>query len=564
MISRNGPRPATENPSCLCVERERNSCISIKRWSRTLAVRLATLVVPGLLAAGCGGSKLHYPPTGSEGRAGSFVLEADTLAIGAGKFVADLGTITVPENRSNTSSRLISIPFLRIRTRSRNPAEPVFAFAGGPGQSNLWWEDKKTSPFLQEHDFVAVGYRGVDGPVVLDLPEMTKAVKKNSDPLSKKSLRAIAGAWTAGAKRLTAEGIDLDGYTMPEVIEDNESVRKALGYDRIDLLSESYGTRIAYLYGLRHPEAVFRSAMMAVNPPGHFVWNAEMIDEQLKEYSRLWSRDPASLRRSADLYMSMRKVLRSMPKRWLLFPIEPDKVRVVTFALLFHRSTAAMVFDAYVSAEHGDPSGLALMSMAYDYVVPSLAVWGDMACKAVSADFDSTIDYSACDTSAQTPLGSPMSAFSWGPLQYSRWPVRMLPEDFCRIRRSEVQTLLVSGSIDFSTPPDYARDELLPSLPNGKQVVISECGHVNDLWNLNSANTQLILTSFYDTGTPDTSRNAYMPMDFGVAWGFPLIAKSAVGVILVFAGGILAAIFLLIRRFRRRKKTYFTGSQAET
>ncbi len=521
---------------------------------RPRASKAITLLVLILSVPGCGGDKLHYPPAASDNKAESISVVVDTLKIGSEKYIADAGMITVPENRSVPASRLIGIPFLRIRSRASNPAEPVFALTGGPGQSNMSWDKGKASAFLTKRDFVTVGYRGVDGSCILDIPEMTIAIKENGDPLSEKSLRAIGRAWATGGERLKAEGVDLDGYTMLEVIEDNESVRRALGYDRIDLLSESYGTRIAYLYALKHPGSIFRSAMIAVNPPGHFVWKADMIDKQLREYSRLWSRDPALLRRSPDLYVSMSKVLESMPRRWLFFPIDPGKVRMVTFALLFHRSTAAMVFDAYFSAEHGDPSGLALMSLAYDFVIPSLAVWGDMACKAVSADFDSAIDYLACDTSAATPLGSPMTVFSWGPLEYSRWPVKMLPGYFRSVHRSDLPTLLISGSVDFSTPPSYATDELLPALKNGRQVVISECGHVGDLWNLNATNTQLILTGFYDTGTPDTSRNSYTPMDFRVAYGFPFIAKAAVCVILLGAAGLAALSIFILKKIRRRRE----------
>ena len=115
-----------------------------------------------------------------------------------------------------------------------------------------------------------------------------------------------------------------------------------------------------------------------------------MIDKQLKYYSALWSQDSVFSLKSKDLYGDMRTVLDTMPSKWLLFSIDPGKVKVVTFCLLFQRKTAAMVFDSYVAAKQGDPSGLALMSLAYDYVLPSMFTWGDLASKAVSADFDST------------------------------------------------------------------------------------------------------------------------------------------------------------------------------
>jgi pimeloyl-ACP methyl ester carboxylesterase len=509
---------------------------------------------------GCGNNDKKYPQPPADARADSYVREAKELKIGSEIYRADFATITVPENRSNPASRLISIPFLRIHSHSKNPAEPILALAGGPGESNMTWDWGKAATFLPDHDFVLVGYRGVDGSTLLECPEVTKAFKQSDDLLGEESMKNIGRAWIADAKRLKAQGIDLDGYSMLDCIEDNESVRKALKYERINLLSESYGTRIAYLYGLRYPDHIFRSAMISVNPPGHFVWEPRTIDAQLKQYAALWSKDSAMSAKTSDPYGTVRRVLDAMPGRWLFLSINPGKVRVVTFVLLFQRNTAAQVFDAYVAADRGDPSGLALMSLAYDFVVPSLFTWGDLASKAVSADFDSTRSYGAEMESTDYPLGSPLGKVLWGSSRYGRWPMQQLPEEFRKLRNSDVQTLLLSGSIDFSTPAEFATNELLPYLKNGKQIIFSECGHVNDMWYVNPENTRLILTSFYDTGVPNTSLNRYVPMDFGVGWGFPALVKVTLGVIAFVIIALVAAVVWLIRKCRKWTASELTNS----
>jgi pimeloyl-ACP methyl ester carboxylesterase len=83
-----------------------------------------------------------------------------------------------------------------------------------------------------------------------------------------------------------------------------EETREALGYARINLYSLSYGTRVAYIYGLRHPDSLHHSLMYAVNPPGGFVWEAEMVDRQLHKYAALWADDPESVRRTPDLIVN--------------------------------------------------------------------------------------------------------------------------------------------------------------------------------------------------------------------------------------------------------------------
>lgn len=457
-------------------------------------------------------------------------------------------------------ARLISIPFLRIRSIAKTPAEPIFGLAGRPGATNMSWSRQKAQTLLREHDFVLVGYRGVDGSTVLDCPEVAEAIKGDGDLFGEESMMSIGRAWDAAAQRLTARGIDLDGYTILETINDNESVRRALGYERINLLSESYGTRVAYLYGLRYPQRIHRSARIAVNPPGHFVWDSRMIDRQLRQYARLWSGDSAMSLRSPDLYASMRTVLNTMPRRWLIFPIDPGKVRVTTFALLSHRNTAVKVFDAYVAAERGDPSGLALMSLAYNYVVPSMGTWGDFASKATSADYDTARDYRRDMEQPGMPLGSPMNVLAWGPSAYCRWPTQRLSEEVRQSRRSDVETLLLSGNLDFSTPAEFATQELLPCLTHGRQVILSECGHVGDVWYANIENTRILLTTFYTTGVPNVSRNSYVPMDFRVAWGFPRIAQIAVGVMVLLMLALAALILRFGMRHRRSTERRLVGA----
>jgi pimeloyl-ACP methyl ester carboxylesterase len=494
-----------------------------------------------MVTSGCGGDKINYPEPSTQKTDGAFVSKAGTVKIDSIEYAADFGTITVSENRNKITSQLIHLPFIRVHSLSKNPREPIFVLNGGPGGSNMRWDWGIMWDLLSEHDIVAVGYRGADGSTVLDCPEVTQALKGDGDLLGKESLKTIGRAWSASAHRLTTQGIDLDGYTMLEVIEDNESVRKVLGYDRIDLISGSYGTRVAYLYGLKHPESISRSAMIAVNPPGHFVWDPKMIDDQLKYYSNLWAKDSIMSLRSKNLYATMQTVLNNMSHNWLLFPIDPGKVKVATFCLLFQRSTSAMAFDAFVAAEQGDPSGLALMSLAYDYMpMPNC---GDLASKAVSADFDSTRNYCLDMEPSGMPLGSPLSKVYWGSLSYGRWPMQLLPEEYRKPRQSGVETLLMSGSIDFSTPAEFATKELLPYLKNGKQVILSECGHIGDVLNVNPENTMRIITSFYNTGVADTSLNAYIPMDFNVSWRFPFIAKAALGT-LAFLGIVLVGVIV--------------------
>ena len=246
-----------------------------------------------------------------------------------------------------------------------------------------------TPHLIANHDIVMVGYRGVDGSSVLDCPEVKGAAKGlGNDLLSEPSIANIGDAFTSCMMRLENEGIDLDGYTIPEVLEDNEAARIGLGYERANLLSESYGTRVAQIYAWMHPEIIFRSAMISVNPPGHMVWEPDVLDAQIEFDADLCAQDDECSMRTNDLAETMQSVAHNMPRRWLFLPIDAGKVRFMTHFFLWHRGNAAVAYDIYLAAEEGDASGLALMSLMYDLMIPSYMIWGELAVKGISADYD--------------------------------------------------------------------------------------------------------------------------------------------------------------------------------
>ncbi|HET7767879.1 MAG TPA: alpha/beta fold hydrolase, partial [Chloroflexota bacterium] len=133
--------------------------------------------------------------------------------------------------------------------------------------------------------------------------------------LGEESFRAYGDAFRACADRLTADGVDLAGYGLPQRVDDLEAARAALGYERVDLLSQSAGTRTALIYAWRYPERIHRSVMIGVNPPGHFLWDARTMDEQIGRYAALCAGDARCRVRTDDLAASLRRTAAAMPDR---------------------------------------------------------------------------------------------------------------------------------------------------------------------------------------------------------------------------------------------------------
>ena len=220
------------------------------------------------------------------------------------------------------------------------------------------------------------------------------------------------------------------------MLADVDDARVALGYDRIDLLSQSYGTRLALLYAQAHTEHVARSVLLGVNPPGRFVWDPAIVDAQLADWGALWAASGAG-DRHPDLSRTMSLALERLPRRWLGARIDPGKARIVTFVLLFQRRNGLMAIDAWEAAARGDPSGVVLLSLACDAFVPRSFTWGDFLAKAFSVDYEpaTTGDGSTrptpcsarlcrcCSSPADRagrPQPSPMSYDTYAPARSSR------------------------------------------------------------------------------------------------------------------------------------------------
>jgi pimeloyl-ACP methyl ester carboxylesterase len=506
------------------------------------------LILAAILLAACGGSK-ETPitvPTGAE--AGDLTMEPCTYEAGDVEYAADCGTLVVRENRNDPNSRLIALPILRIRATGENPGEPIFDLGGGPGDSNMGFS--RVSWFIENYDIVTLGFRGVDGSVVLDCPEVSEHFRNlPGDFLGHAALKNMAASYSQCAQRLENEGVDTDGYTVIEVIDDLEAARSALGYDQINLLSGSYGTRLAMLYAWKYPDNIHRSAMIAVNPPGHFVYEPEFVDEQINYYAALCAQDLECSARTDDLAQTIREVSHNMPDRWLLFPLNAGMIKAATFESLANTTDAAMVFDVWLAAAKGDYSGMALLTLAGPMMFAEATVWGDNAAKAVSVgDYDFSHDYATEMNPPDSIIGSPRSimADAW-----TGWPANRIPEEYRQVQPSDVETLLVSGSIDFFTPAEFATDELLPALSNGQQVILAEFGHTSDVYRLQPEATRHLLSRFFATGEADDSLYTYHAVNFKAGLGFPAIAKIIVAVILLVIAILVAVVWFIARRVRR-------------
>src|ERR1700722_15115665 len=402
-----------------------------------------------------------------------------------------------------------------------------------------------------------VGYRGVDGSSVLNCPEVTAALENSADFLGKASLSAYSRAFASCAQRLERSGVDLAGYTLAEQAADIEAARVALGYQRIDLLSESAGTRLAMIYQWRYPNRVDRSVMIGVNPPGNFVYSGAEIDQGIERYSALCAQQPACRARTANLAASMQHTAGHIPSRWHFLPIKPGNVLVGTFLGLTEATaeasplTGPMTLNSWISAAQGNPSGMWLLSNMAGLILPTSFVWGEFA-SIGAADAQPADRYFSSGADQGAIIGNPLADFLWGAGGLAHaWPANPSENQYTSVPNSNIPTLLIGGTLDFETPAQNATKELLPHLPNGHQDILSGLGHVDDFFSYEPSASTRLLTTFYDTGQVDTSLYTPNKVSFTPPTTQTSIAKDILGAVIGVI--VLAALALLWVALRVRK-----------
>lgn len=460
----------------------------------------------------------------------SQVMKESSIKIEKERFKISKINILVKSDRKDPASMDIILPIHIIHTKSNNPKEPVFWFAGGPGISNMTYKPPKR--LLENHDFVLVGYRGADGSVKLNSREIKKAVKgMNNSLLSDESIKNLQNATSEYIHNLKEKNIDLNNFTIIDVIDDFEEIRKKLGYEKINLLSASYGTRCALLYGYKYPQSINKSVMVGVNPPGHFVWWPKKTEQIISKYDALFDSTNTN---NLTINESIALAFKNMPKKWTVFTLDPEKIKATSFVLLYRKQSAVMVFDSYwKAAEKGDYSGLYLMQLAYDYLVPKMFTWGDLFNKGASADFDKSLNYAELLEPDSFKIGAPLSTLIWCGGLF--WDNVLINDEYRNVQYSEIHTLMIGGNLDISTPPEYATDKLLSEMPNAKQVILKEMSHVDDIMGLQKDAFDRLISTYFLSGEIDTTLYKYDPLSFKMPVSFNGIAKVLYPVVLIMS-----------------------------
>jgi TAP-like protein len=183
---------------------------------------------------------------------------------------------------------------------------------------------------------------------------------------------------------------------------------------------------------------------------------------------------------------------------------------------------------------------------------PDAFVWGQYAA-AASLDTQAARDYFSSGAQGRDSIGYAGSAFAWGGGRLAdAWPAAPDEGEYRRVRTSEVETLLIGGALDTSTPPQVATKQLLPYLPNGHQVVLPGLGHTASFFaEQPEAGSQLINT-FLDRGRVDDSLYQPQSIDFTPALTLTALAKRIAATMVGLALLTIVSLLWMARRVHTR------------
>lgn len=156
------------------------------------------------------------------------------------------GTLDLPFERADPSLGEISIAFaVRPRSDRKSPSQgAIIAVEGGPGYGSIGSAQGYVDTFgglLRHRDLVLVDERGTGHSKPIDCPDM-------------QSGRATDDFGLAACAELL--GPRFDSYRTAAAADDINDVRAALGYERVQMYGDSYGTYLAQSYAFRHGDTL--------------------------------------------------------------------------------------------------------------------------------------------------------------------------------------------------------------------------------------------------------------------------------------------------------------------
>lgn len=342
-------------------------------------------------------------------------------------------------------------------TTAQPAADPVFVFAGGPGQAATdlgRFLSSAFKPVRRDRDVVLFDVRGTGLSGALNCPfDFVQDVE--AEEFFRRGAKACADRIGANAAF----------YTSVEIVEDVERFRAAKGYAAISLWGGSFGTRVAQHYVRRYGDRVRAVILDAAPPLGTSLFaTAPAYGQQALD--RMFD-DCSADRRCRTAFPALRSTFNTVLQRLEVEPlllelndprtasptrgrIDRDFVASTVRGALYAPFTRAVAPYAINRAARGDWAPmLALATAATEWSADTMAA-GAMFSILCSEDIEQALKLPPSMLSFGFMRDSYVRPFA---AACSVWPHRVLREDQYAPFSSKVPAMVISGPSDPVTPP---------------------------------------------------------------------------------------------------------------
>lgn len=387
-------------------------------------------------------------------------------------FGAECGELSVKENPDDPASADIVLSVLRLPAISPAPAaDPLFLIQGGPGGSSIEMANQIHAYFTdvrKNRDLIFVDQRGTgkSNPLHCDLTGENIDLLSEAEQieLQQSQLKKCAEQYQSNA----------EFYTTVHAVQDLEAVRKALGYQQINLWGGSYGTRVALEYARRYPQQARAIVLDGVAPvaitlPKYFARDAMAALAAVNNECRVQTDCATEFGDIVQKAETVLQRLRNAQEKGEVIRVHyehprnqnkeelyltPRTFSSLIFMSLYSRDLTVLLPRAISTAEQEDYRLIAALAslsseqmqfmniaQAMRYSVICNEDWPQMTAADI-AQSESFIGINFMQEMAA------ICAF---------WPKAQLPADYWQPIKSDVPALLLSGKHDPVTPEYWAK-----------------------------------------------------------------------------------------------------------
>jgi pimeloyl-ACP methyl ester carboxylesterase len=395
------------------------------------------------------------------------------------------GSVQRPLDPAQPAGRQIDVHFAVLPAVARNKKpDPVFLFAGGPGQSaiNLAGSASRLLARLSNRrDIVLVDQRGTGRSAPLQCAADTpgRPLREQVDPVLQRAelqrCRAALQALPHG---------DLRQYTTSIAVQDIDAVRQRLGVTRFNAVGGSYGTRAVLEHLRQFPQTVRRAVLDGVAPPD-MVLPASFSPDAQSAFDALLAAceaEPACRQRHPALRARWQSLLAGLPRE--VSVQHPLTRQTERFVLTREIATNLVRAPLYV------PALAAALPLAVDEAAQGrftalfglASAFGGGGGERLSAGMHFSVVCAEDVPRLAAAADRPGADFGGGMADLYRdvcagWPRGEVPAAFYNVPPASAATLLLSGGLDPATPPRHGARVAQALGPLARHVVVPNAGH---------------------------------------------------------------------------------------